>query len=128
MGCTFSIGAARVFRDKRSACRLSRALARYRSIASRAGWKTIPGGSKLEHGMHSPWVAALRDRLIETDDLRRNSVSEESLFDDAVGTAVTVFRRRRKLETDGVVGAATLAALNAPVEARITQMELNLER
>jgi murein L,D-transpeptidase YcbB/YkuD len=42
--------------------------------------------------------------------------------------AVRAFQDRHGLEPDGVLGAGTLAALNVPVESRIRQLEINLER
>lgn len=38
------------------------------------------------------------------------------------------FQRRHALKTDGVVGPATLAELNTSVQARITQIKLNMLR
>ena len=49
-------------------------------------------------------------------------------YDDALQSAVRRFQARHGLEVDGVVGRATLAALNVPVAARIDQVLANLER
>lgn len=49
-------------------------------------------------------------------------------FDSALEDAVRMFQLRHGLEADGVVGAGTLAALNVPINERVRQMELNLER
>ncbi|HSL99074.1 MAG TPA: L,D-transpeptidase family protein, partial [Candidatus Limnocylindria bacterium] len=56
------------------------------------------------------------------------AAEDPSLLDDAVETAVRRFQRRHGLAVDGVVGRHTLAALNVPVEKRVRQIELNLER
>lgn len=50
------------------------------------------------------------------------------LLDDRLAEAVRRFQRRHALADDGVVGPQTLAALNVPVEARVAQLELNLDR
>ncbi len=38
------------------------------------------------------------------------------------------FEERHRIEPDGIVDAATVSALNVPVEERIRAIELNLER
>jgi murein L,D-transpeptidase YcbB/YkuD len=72
-------------------------------------------------------VPVLRARLIATQDLATPDMHLPT-FDDAVEAGVKHFQRRHGLETDGVVGQKTLAALNVPVEARIAQIRANLER
>jgi len=50
------------------------------------------------------------------------------VYDDKVAAAVARFQERNGLPVDSAVGPATLAALNVPIESRIRQIELNLER
>jgi murein L,D-transpeptidase YcbB/YkuD len=50
------------------------------------------------------------------------------LFDTALESAVKQFQARHGLDADGVVGKNTLAALNVPIETRIQQIILNMER
>jgi len=78
--------------------------------------------------MREERVAALRARLIASGDLQQKSYPDEDLFDDALDEAVRAFQKRHGLEVDGVVGPATLTALNTPAEERARQIELNLER
>lgn len=49
-------------------------------------------------------------------------------FDSDLKAAVRRFQQRHLLEPDGIVGRQTLAALNVPVERRIDQIRLNMER
>ncbi len=49
-------------------------------------------------------------------------------MDDRLQDAVRHFQWRHGLEIDGVVGPATMWALNVPVEQRIEQLRLTLER
>jgi len=49
-------------------------------------------------------------------------------YDDSVAAAVKKYQAEQYLGADGVAGAATLAALNVPVEARIDQVRVNMER
>lgn len=102
------------------------ALARYRRIRDEGGWEPVPDGPKLELGAAGPRVTALRARLAATGDLPRGD--EGGAFDSGLEQAVERFQARHGLEADGVAGKGTLAELNVPVEARIDQIRVNLER
>ncbi len=52
----------------------------------------------------------------------------DQTYDPVAVRAMKRFQQRHGLAADGVVGPKTLAALNTSVEARILQIELNLER
>jgi murein L,D-transpeptidase YcbB/YkuD len=54
--------------------------------------------------------------------------SAPAVFDDAMVEGVKRFQLRHSLEPDGVVGGATIEAMNVPVERRIDQIKANLER
>jgi murein L,D-transpeptidase YcbB/YkuD len=108
--------------------RLQEALARYRQIAARGGWVAVPEGPKMEEGERGERVLILRQRLAASGDLDEEPSSSADLFDEALQQAVQRFQNRHGLEVDGVVGPATLAALNLPVEMRVRQIELNMER
>ena len=107
--------------------RLMQALAHYRSIAARGGWPAVPAGPTLRPGMSDPRVPAVRKRLAVTRQLTGQD-SESPLFDQQLEGAVKAFQRQHGLAADGVVGKDTLAALNVPVEGRIDQIRVNLER
>ena len=107
---------------------LVKALAQYRDIFRRGGWPEIPGRRPLRRGDRGARVAALRRRLAMTGDLADSAVSTP-VYDRDVVTAVARFQARHGILGGGaVVGAATRAALNVPVQVRIRQIELNLER
>jgi murein L,D-transpeptidase YcbB/YkuD len=108
--------------------RLKLALSRYRAIAAQGGWHSIDDGPRIAVGQRDARVASLRRRLVLTGDLETSDVTDSTLFDDRLAVAVKRFQTRHGLDADGVLGAATLAALNVPVEERIRQIELNLER
>lgn len=76
--------------------------------------------------MRDPRVAAVRSRLAAEVPLP--ATPDPWQYDDPVEAAVAAFQRRYGLETDGVVGARTLAAMNLPVAARIDQIRVNLDR
>jgi L,D-transpeptidase YcbB len=103
-------------------------LRQYRQIEADGGWPQIPEGPKLEVGMESDRVVALRRRLLVTDDLAEGTAADSTAFDGALAEEVKGFQERHGLDADGVIGGKTLAALNVPVEARIGQIRVNLER
>lgn len=108
--------------------RLRQALARYRVIASHGGWPIVPDGPKMEKGERGGRVLRLRSRLRAEGLLNQEPRRDRDLFDDGLARAVRTFQRRHGLVVDGIVGPATLAALNVPTDARVRQIELSLER
>lgn len=107
---------------------LREALAWYRYISKMGGWPTIPAGPKLKKGDYGERVALLRKRLLVSGDLEERISHDEYLFDQSLENALKRFQLRHGLEVDGVVGDRTLEALNVPVEERICQLKLNMER
>lgn len=108
--------------------RLKAALAQYRALQAAGGWQPVPAGPTLKQGMVDPRVTALRQRLRLTGDLQEELAAAPMVFDADLEEAVKRFQRRHGLEADGAVGRATLEALNVPVDARIDQIRVNLER
>jgi murein L,D-transpeptidase YcbB/YkuD len=108
--------------------RLKTALVVNRALAERGGWPVIPGDGRLEKDMKSDRVPVLRSRLKVTGDMPAPADATSDLFDEAVEEAVKRFQQRHGLFDDGIAGTRTLRALNVPVEKRIRQIELNLER
>ncbi len=107
---------------------LKAALRSHREIASAGGWPVVPAGETLKSGMAGPRVAALRRRLAASGDYDATQTSDPALFDPPLEEAVQNFQERHGLEADGVVGKITLEELNLPVEARIDQIRVNMER
>ena len=103
-------------------------LFRSREVVARGGWPLIPDGATLQPSDRGPPVAALRERLRLEDDLAPAAEQDADLFDAALEQALKQFQRRHGLVADGAVSAATRAELNVPVEHRVQQLELNLER
>jgi murein L,D-transpeptidase YcbB/YkuD len=113
-----------------------RELARYLALA-RAGEPeaapALPKGRKVEPG--KPWdgVPALRNRLRTLGDLPADAPAETApdgtpLYDAAAVQAVKRFQSRHTLDADGVIGPATIDALNVPVARRARQLALAMER
>jgi len=108
---------------------LKKALAEYRLIEEKGGWvgfsTILP---KLEKGMCEPDIALLRNRLAKTQVYIENDTVNKNLFDHSLHEQVMLFQLRNGLTADGVVGKATIEAMNIPVEERIATIEANLER
>ncbi|MBI5591952.1 MAG: L,D-transpeptidase family protein [Deltaproteobacteria bacterium] len=109
--------------------RLRNALQHYIGIQKKGGWSSIRPGPSLRIGDTDDRVDKIRKRLIVTKDIdspARNVKPAE--FDESLMKGVQRFQNRHGIEPDGVVGQSTLTAMNVPVEDRIRQIELNLER
>lgn len=113
--------------------RLVLALAEYRALAARGGWDSIPVPPvklkyKLEPGGSDSLVPLIRRRLLVTGELKDSSAADPYRYDSVLAGAVAVFQDRHGLEMDKIVGRGTIEAMNVPVEMRIGQIELNMER
>ena len=108
---------------------LRKALIKYRQISQNGGWESfITLLPKLEEGMRHQDVDLLRKRLAIVQGNTDYKMEDEDLFDLALLEQVMLFQLRNGLTADGVVGKATIEALNIPVEERIATIEANLER
>ncbi len=107
---------------------LQQHLSDYRRIADAGGWPRVATGETLRKGDNDPRVVTLRERLIVTGDLPAGSDTRSSTFDEALEAAVIGFQARHALAADGVVGKQSYEAMNVPVETRIDQLRLSLER
>ena len=108
---------------------LRQALATYRKIEATGGWPALEGGTRLRLGDKGPSVATLRARLVATGDLADlASPLGADVFDRPLEDAVKAFQWRHGLDTDGVVGRKTRQAMNVPVQKRIQQLLINMER
>ena len=105
--------------------RLVEALRRYREVAARSDWPLVPPGALLRPGDDDARVAAVRARLAAEDEIVSRAATH---FDGRLEEAVRRFQARHGLAADGIVGEATVRALNVPASDRIRQIILNLER
>jgi murein L,D-transpeptidase YcbB/YkuD len=108
--------------------RLKQALADYRAVAALGGWRQVAGGETLKPGMIDARLPEIRARLAEAGDLAAEQANGSDVYDPVLETAVQRFQWRHGLDQDGAIGAKTIAAMNVPVEARIEQILLNMER
>jgi murein L,D-transpeptidase YcbB/YkuD len=61
-------------------------------------------------------------------DLDRAGENTHDVFDQKLEEAVQRFQKRHGLKTDGTVGRSTMETMNIPVEKRIRQIALNMDR
>lgn len=110
--------------------RLRDVLTRYRAIAARTDLLPVPDLPKLRPGDSHRGVPVLRAWLVAYGDLPAGTHApvDASHYDGALATAVKHFQRRHGLDPDGVIGKATLRALQVPPAQRVRQIELAMER
>lgn len=108
--------------------RLVAKLKEYRAIAAAGGWNRIPDGKALKPGSFDVRLPLLRELLVTTGDMDIASRPVADTYDDVTVAAVKKFQVRHGLSDDGVIGPTTLEQMNIPVEKRIRQLEVNLER
>ncbi len=106
--------------------RLMNTLNQYRKIAAKGGWSIVNDEKILEVGDRNESVAKFKERLLNSGDLKH--LGDENVFNEDIETAVVRFQKRHGLKTDGIVGTETFRALNVPVDQRVKQIEVNLER
>ena len=103
-------------------------LLRHLEVAEQGGWPSVTPGATLREGDVDPRVIELRRRLAVSGDLPDGADLESGRFDETLAMAVATFQRRHVLDDDGIAGAQTFEALNVPVQTRIDQLRMSLER
>jgi murein L,D-transpeptidase YcbB/YkuD len=114
--------------------RLRTALAHYEDLAAHGGWPVV--GTPLRKGAQGEKVALLRARLAAEGDLPVSEPASTApqtspandTYDATIADGVARFQRRHGLDPTGKVDAETLAELDRPVQERIQQLRVNLER
>ena len=109
---------------------LREVLAQYRALGQHPAWGSpLPPlrANKLEPSQTYAGLALLTQRLQALGDLRADVPTPER-YEGPLVAAVQSFQQRHGLGSDGVVGAATLAALNVSPAQRAHQIALTLER
>ncbi len=90
-------------------------------------WPKVPAGPTIHPGATDDRVAAVRRRLVASEDLAADK-AEGAEYDSDLQAAVALFQRRHGLADDGLIGARTVAAMNVGIVQRERQIALNMER
>ncbi|MCF6443194.1 murein L,D-transpeptidase [Nereida sp. MMG025] len=92
---------------------------------ARGGWGAKVGAKSLKPGQSGANVVQLRDRLVAMGFMRKSSSAS---YDANLQKAVQLFQQANGLSPDGVAGASTIAAINVPMESRLQQVIVAMER
>ncbi|HEY6953731.1 MAG TPA: L,D-transpeptidase family protein [Flavisolibacter sp.] len=107
--------------------KLQDALQRLYDIQRKGGWPKIIASQKYYlKGQSSPAISQIKQRLRINGDFKSDESSP--LFTDELVAGVQRAQKRFGFRQNGVVDALLIRQLNVPVEDRIQQLQLNIER
>ncbi len=105
---------------------LMAARCRYQALVEMGGWRQLPPGPVLRPDTFHPHWDEVRERLLA------EGYTVESIFESPepapVVAALRKFQTLHGLAADGILGPRTRAALDVSAEARLAQLDANLER
>lgn len=106
---------------------LRKALLQYTALAKAHDWAPIAfAQKKYQLGDSAAEISNIKQRLIWLGDLAAADTGH--VFTPALQKAVLQFQQRMSLTADGVAGKGFLEAINVPLEERIKQIRINMER
>ncbi len=106
---------------------LNKELSRYYSIQKSGGWNTITLNKKYYmRGQSAPAVKELKNRLRLTGQF--TSEDNSPLYTDELAQAVKLAQKQFGLTETGSLDGSLVKELNVPVEKRIEQLRVNMER
>jgi murein L,D-transpeptidase YcbB/YkuD len=105
---------------------LKKALVQYRNIKKHDGLPQIAAMLPLRRGDSAAAVPLVKRSLHATGDYSDRDMG--MVYTDTLVAAVRRYQQRLGLRTTGSIDSATLSELNTPIDARIEQIMLNMER
>ena len=109
--------------------RLVEAVQRYRELAAQDDGEVLPAPSvPVRPGRYYAGVPRLRRLLVLLGDLPTGEAQGPLVYSGELAAAVKLFQARHGLPPDGILGELTLRQLNTPLDARLRQLRLTLER
>ncbi|QCF24643.1 peptidoglycan-binding protein [Hydrocarboniclastica marina] len=102
-------------------------------LLDRRDWPLIDTGPLIRPGESDSRLPLIRARLVALGDLAARqtespAASRPPTYETDLLAAVSRFQARHGLQADGLIGSATIAALNTPLQDRLAQIEVNMER
>ena len=126
-GLTFGEALDRLVPDFEDYRALQSALQHYRGLAADGGWDNIRARNGLQVGDEGEeLVPALRRRLAIEGFYQGNDSG--TAFDQELSDAVRRYQEHRQIEASGELDALTVATLNIPVQDRVAQIAVTLNR
>lgn len=106
---------------------LKERLLSYYRLSESGNWQVIDlPNKKLKLGDTADVVVSIKKKLIELGDLPAGDSTHA--FDEQMSSAIKNFQQRYGLNPDGTIEGATLRYLNEPLQLRIRQILVNMER
>lgn len=101
-------------------------LRKYYSLYQQGGWQPIQLKPKtIKKGISSPAVSAIKKRLQLTRDYSGDS---SQVFTDSLEAAIKSYQLRTGFKPTGIISDSLVAVMNIPVEDRIKQLLINMNR
>ena len=108
---------------------LKKNLSAYMQLSGEGGWPVIPHPRTLKNRKdYGRYFSLLQKRLELSGDLEKAEHSHPRSHDESLKKALQKFQKRQGLKADGLINTSTLKELNVPVETRISQIAINMER
>src|SRR5215218_6302067 len=106
---------------------LQKEIQRYSEIEKHGGWQKIKlAKSHYQNGEMADAISQVKKRLRASGDYQSKDLSP--LFSAELETAVKRVQRQFGFSPSGIIDAGLVLALNVPVEERLTQLQVNLNR
>jgi murein L,D-transpeptidase YcbB/YkuD len=101
-------------------------LERYYQAARKGGMDSLVNIKAVKKGNSSPAIAAIKKKLQLTGDYAGTDTSQ--VYNDSLSVAIKNYQLRHGLKPTGNIDDSLVAALNVPLEKRIRQILVNMNR
>ena len=106
---------------------LKEQLLQYYAIEKRGGWKSIAVDKKsYKLNDSNTAIISIKKRLLLAGDL--TDMDTSAVFTKVLEEGIKNFQRRYGFKEDGTIGTALIKEMNMPVEERLQQILINMER
>ncbi|SJZ64567.1 L,D-transpeptidase family protein [Sediminibacterium ginsengisoli] len=103
-------------------------LALYVGIAKKGGWQlfSVPAGKKFKKNGSDPLIPVIKKHLALTGDMAAGDTT--AVFNEPLEAGIKSYQARMGYKPDGVISPAIIKEMNVPVNKRIQQLVINLDR